>query len=198
MNVASKAISATRLAGLLAFSAFGLHQLRYAVAHGEETGAQLSAQGHDYLAGALPILATLLAAVIAATVLRARLAPAPSGNTHVRRALLSSAAILAVYGSQELLEGALASGHPAGLAALTAGAGWVALPLALLLGACTALVLAALERIEAVLAPKPRRLPRLRPPRSRGRALPELRPASGLSPLAFGQARRPPPAPAIP
>ena len=112
----------------------------------------------------------------------------------VARALIYSLAILAVYCSQELLEGALAAGHPTGLDAVAASAGWVALPLALALGAATALVVVALELVEAVLAPPSRDHRRLLPPKSRGTAREQRRPAASLSPLAFGLARRPPPA----
>jgi hypothetical protein len=194
MSVATRTTRAIRLGSLLAFSAFGLHQLRYELAHGGDAGRALAAEGHGYLAGALPFLAALIVAALIATVLCARLGAAASRRSHSARALTFATAILAVYCSQELLEGALAAGHPAGLDALAGSAGWVALPLALALGAITALVVAALELVEAVLAPPgPDRI-RLLPPRVRGAAREQRRTAVSLSPLAFGLARRPPPA----
>lgn len=186
-----------RLGALLAFAAFGLHQFRYLAAHGSQTSEQLAAHGHGYMAGALPYLAALLVAALAATILRARLERGPGSRPpFARRAIAYAGAILLVYCSQELLEGALATGHPAGLEALTAHAGWLALPLGALFGAGAALLVVALEGLEAVLAPVPdeRRLPQA--PRGLGRPISERALPRAPSPMAFGLARRPPPAPA--
>jgi hypothetical protein len=195
MGAASRTTRAIRLGSLLAFSAFGLHQLRYELAHGGDSGRRLAAEGHDYLAGALPFLAALVVAALLATVLCARLGSPLAQRSPVARALIYALAILAVYCSQELLEGALAAGHPAGLDAVAGSAGWVALPLAALLGAATALVIVALELVEAVLVSDSRGRRRLRPPRVHGSAREPSRRAGALSPLAFGLARRPPPSP---
>jgi hypothetical protein len=194
MGAASRTTRAIRLGSLLAFSAFGLHQLRYELAHGADSGRALAAEGHSYLAGAVPFLAALVVAAILATVLCARFGGPLARRSPVERALIYSLAILAVYCSQELLEGWLAAGHPTGLDAVAGSAGWVALPLALALGATTALVVVALELVEAVLAPRARERRRLRPPRVHGVAREQRRPAASLSPLAFGIACRPPPA----
>lgn len=191
---AARTSAAIRLGALLAFAAFGLHQFRYLLANGSATSEQLARQGHDYLAGALPVLLALLVAALAATVLRARFSAGRARPPFGRRAFAYAFAILAVYCSQELLEGALAAGHPAGVAALSAGAGWIALPLALLFGAGLALLVVALEGLETVLAPVVCRRRRKLAPRIRGRARVGRRPSSQLSPLAFGLARRPPPA----
>jgi hypothetical protein len=196
MSVATRTTRAIRLGSLLAFSAFGLHQLRYELAHGGDAGGALAAEGHGYLAGALPFLAALIVAALLATFLCARLGSGVSRRSHSARALTYAAAILAVYCSQELLEGALAAGHPTGIEALVGSAGWVALPLALALGAASALVVTALELVEAVLAPPSRDPRRLLPPRIHGAAREQRRAAVSLSPLAFGLARRPPPLPA--
>jgi hypothetical protein len=198
MSVATRTTRAIRLGSLLAFSAFGLHQLRYELAHGGDAGRALAAEGHGYLADALPFLAALIVAALLATALCARLGSGGSQRSHPARALTYALAILAVYCSQELLEGALAAGHPTGLDAVAGSAGWVALPLALLLGAVTALVVVALELVEAVLSPPTRRRRRLLPPRIHGAAREQRRPSASLSPLAFGLARRPPPLAAHP
>jgi hypothetical protein len=77
---------------------------------------------------------------------------------------------------------------------MLAGGGWVALPLAVAIGALTALLARLLEGVERVIAVIHAERPlRSRAPAVRGRALP----ARGISllsaPLAFGLARRPPP-----
>lgn len=186
--------AAVRLGALLAFAAFGLHQLRYLAAHGSESSRALAEQGHDYLAGALPYLAALLVAALVATLLRARFGDRAASPSLARRALAYAGAILLVYCSQELLEGALAAGHPAGIEALTADSGWLALPLAALFGLGAAMLVAALESLESALAvdPESNQLPIA--PSVRGRARSACRLGSRLSPLAFGLARRPPPA----
>ena len=182
-----------RLASLLALGSFGLHQLRYLLAYGGDSRQALAEQGHDYLASALPVLAALALAALLATVLRIRLGAGFSDTPWSRRILLCAAALLTIYAGQELLEGMLAAGHPAGAAALLGGGGWLALPLALVVGSLVAVAARLLEGIEVALALRlPRRLA-VRAPRVRGVAR-EKRGANPLSsPLAFGLARRPPP-----
>ena len=58
--------------------------------------------------------------------------PAPAFR---RTATLYGLALAAIFCAQELTEGAIATGHPAGLAAVLADGGWVFLPLALAIGA---------------------------------------------------------------
>ena len=185
-----------RLASLLAVAAFAVHQLRYLVAFGGDTGEELSHQGHDYLASAAPFAAALLLAAFAATLLLARSGASAPGGSAARRAGFCGLAILVVYATQEMVEGALSAGHPAGLDAVLASAGWVALPLALLLGALTVLVERLLERAEVVLA-RPRRAlaARRRPPRARGSLRAGHSRAPRVSPLALGSPQRPPPVP---
>jgi hypothetical protein len=99
-----------------------------------------------------------------------------------------------VYFAQELAEGALASGHPTGLVGVLGASGWLALPLAMALGALGAIARGWLDRAERCLAAALVR-PRLpRPQRRAARpALPPVRPALSSLALRFGLARRPPP-----
>ena len=76
--------------------------------------------------------------------------------------------------------------------------GWIAFPLALVVGSLSALLVRALEGVERAIAvfhaERPRRS---RAPAVRGRALSARGLMLALAPLAFGPARRPPlPAPA--
>jgi hypothetical protein len=191
-----------RAIAVLALGAFALHQLRYLVAFGGDAGRALDAQGHAYLAQVLPVLAALALLALAVTVLRPLLAPesiARSGaGSRLRPALACAGVLLAAFACQELAEGLLAGGHPGGLAALYAEGGWLALPLAVLLGIGVSLVLGALAAIEVVIAARARRhRPRPRPRRRASTpASPFLIPRAA-APLAFGLARRPPPAPSI-
>jgi hypothetical protein len=65
----------------------------------------------------------------------------------------ASLALVAIYVVQESLEGALAGGHPAGIAAVFAGGGWTALPLALLIGGLIALLTRGARAAEGALHP---------------------------------------------
>jgi hypothetical protein len=139
-------------------------------------------------------LAVLVLAAVLATLIRGTEGASSARAPLARRVAVFAAALLAIYVGQELLEGVIAVGRPAGPAALLAGGGWIALPLALVIGAIAALLAHVLERVERVFAViHAERPPRTRAPAVRGRAL-RARAISLLSaPLAFGLARRPPP-----
>jgi hypothetical protein len=183
-----------RLASILALGAFALHQLRYLIAYGGSSSSELAHQGHGYMAGAVPVLAVFGVSTLIATLVRgssgAELARAPFS----RRMATFALSLFAIYAIQETTEGLLAMGHPGGVAALFANGGWLALPLAAAIGAVSALLLRALERVEvAISARRVRRAPRRRPPRVRGAARPAIPTKLAAAPLAFGLARRPPP-----
>lgn len=183
-----------RLATVLALGAFALHQLRYLIAFGGSSSAELAREGHGYMADALPVLAVFALSALLATLIRGRFGSELPGAPLVRRSATFALALLAIYLTQESLEGLLAAGHPGGIAAVLAGGGWLAVPLAVLLGGLAAVLVRALEGIEAAVAAlKPRRL-LPRPPRVRGRAREGRRVALLETPLASGLASRPPPA----
>src|SRR3954468_21430731 len=114
-----------RSCALLAAGALGLHQLRYSLAYAGDAGPALRAQGHAYLG---PLTAAVVGALILALALGLRRLAAgrPAGGSGSLAGLwlAASGALLAVYAVQESIEGALAPGHPSGIAALTAHAGW--------------------------------------------------------------------------
>jgi hypothetical protein len=183
-----------RLGAVLALGAFALHQLRYLIAFGDSSSAELAREGHGYMADALPILAVFALSALLATLIRGRFGSTLSRAPLTRRAATFALAVFAIYVTQESLEGLLAAGHAGGIAAVLAGGGWVAAPLALVLGALAALIVRSLEGIEAVVAAlRPRKLlPRA--PRVRGRAQVGRRIALLETLLASGLACRPPPA----
>ncbi len=146
-----------RLAVLLAVAALGLHQLRYLIAFGGGAGSALSREGHAYLSLlVVPALGLALAVVLAqALICFAGGAPAEATPAAVRLRRVwpaASAAMLGIYASQELLEGALATGHLAGAAGVVGGGGWVAVPLAIVLGALVALALRIARAVEVTRA----------------------------------------------
>ncbi len=136
-----------RAAALLPAAALVVHQLRYALAYGDESGHQLAAQGHAYLASYAPVAAMLVAVTVGLFI--ARLAEAwrggaaddVRGRTFAQVWLLTAFALVSIYAGQELLEGLLASGHPGGLIGVFGGGGWWAIPVALAVAAIVALAL---------------------------------------------------------
>jgi hypothetical protein len=185
-----------RAIALLASASFALHQLRYSLAYGRDAQEQLGVQGHDYFGLVLPIVVTFgLVALLAFAV---RIAAA-SGTGNGERPLLctralwarASAVLLGVYGVQEGLEGAIEPAHDAGIAAVFGHGGWLAVPLALVLGALLAFLLkGAALAIEVVAKRSPvyrRTLPALQTLRER----PAQRPA--LDEIALFLAGRGPP-----
>jgi hypothetical protein len=127
-------------------AALAVHQLRFLLAFGAGASAQLARQGHSYLHSLVPWI-LLLVGIAVGGFLRA-LGRALGGQRSVPRFTLSLAALwavcaaclLAIYVSQELLEGLLATGHPAGLTGIFGYGGWWSVPAA----ACVGLVLAAM------------------------------------------------------
>jgi hypothetical protein len=183
-----------RLASILAVGAFGLHQLRYLIAFGGSSSGELAQEGHRYMSDLLPPVSVLLLAAIVATLVRGTEGAAPARAPLARRIAIFAGALLSIFAGQELFESLIASGHPAGLAAVLGHGGWVAIPLALAIGLLSALLARALESVErAIAVVHARRAGRSRAPAVSGRALPARRPRLSSAPLAFGLARRPPP-----
>ena len=154
--------SILRGTALIAAGSLTVHELRYALAPQAEAGA-----GHGYLPVAGVAVALVLAlafAHLAVLVGRAR----STGSGHPRGLgfgaawLLSGASLAAIFGVQELLEGALAPGRTGGLEAVLGGGAWVALPLAAAIGAVVAL---ALIGARAVVVAAARRASRRQPRR---------------------------------
>jgi hypothetical protein len=156
---------------LMPAGAFAVHQLRYWLAFHGATGIELQRQGHAYLHSVVPWI-VLLIALVAGAFLRA-LGRALGGDCSLPRYtfsfamlwLVCAACLLAIYISQELLEGTFLTGHPAGLIGIFGYGGWWSVPAAVGVG----LVLAAsFHGARWVLRETARR--RARPPLRRARA----------------------------
>jgi hypothetical protein len=185
-----------RMAALLPLGALAVHDLRYRLAYGGDAGHQLEHQGHAYLGVAKPLLGVLCALVAAE--LLSRLARAwrlgeVEERPLARRRLwaLSALALVVVFTGQELIEGAVFAGHPAGVAAVLGGGGWLAVPLSLVVaGGLTLLLVGAHELVRAAAR---RRGPTGRRRPARTRRLPLDAPLRRLTPLAGTPAGRAPP-----
>jgi len=182
-----------RLAALLAAGALAVHELRYALAYGDHAGREASAQGHAYVTVLLPVV--VLVALFAAAHALVRFAGGPAsasrGRPLARLWLGCTVALVAAYCGQELIEGWLAAGHPAGVAGVLEHGGWIALVCAPLVGALVALALrgaaAATEprACESAWRPRPDATPAAASP------APQFRPSP--DPLARFLAARGPP-----
>jgi hypothetical protein len=156
-----------RCFALLGAGALGLHELRYLIGYGGDAGRALAQQGHGYLDAITALIA--LALVTALAVLLAGLVRGAAATRRPRRWstrwLAASGALLTVFTLQELCEGALASGHPEGLGGVFGHGGWVAVLLALAIGALVALLLRGADAVLERFASTSRRRPPLRAPR---------------------------------
>lgn len=133
-----------KAATLLLAGGLAVHELRYLLAWGGSAQRVEAQQGHGYLTAAAPAVAGLVVLALAAFLLRL-LGPRrrEGGSAPGFRALWTGCAglLIALYAVQETVEGALADGHPGGLAALLAHGGWTAVPLAVVVGGVLGLVL---------------------------------------------------------
>ena len=132
-------------AALMPAGAFAVHQLRYWLAFGNRAGLELAAQGHSYLHSLVPWIVLLIALTCGTFLLT--LGRALGSGVSVPRYTLSffalwlvcAACLVAVYVTQELLEGLFVTGHPAGVTGVFGYGGWWSIPAAV----AVALVLAA-------------------------------------------------------
>jgi hypothetical protein len=186
-----------RLAALIAASALAVHELRYLIGFGGRSGEELAARGHGYLPVAGVFAAILIALATAELIVAVRHARrsrvAERMPRPVRAWLGITAAVLATYAGQELLEVALVHGRASGIDALVADGGWSALPLAGLLGAVASLLLRGASAAVALAAARAPRGSSRPCPRSPVIRTTHVR--SPASPLARKLASRAPPTP---
>lgn len=179
--------------------AFAVHQLRYWLAFGNRAGLVLVAQGHSYLHSLVPWIVLLIALACGAFLVT--LGRALGGGGSLPRYTLSfaglwlvcAACLIAVYTTQEFLEGLFATGHPAGVAGVFGYGGWWSIPAAVAVALVLAAVFHSARRVlhavaacharPVVVAGRPSVVVRPR--------LDVLRPA--LAPLADGWSGRGPP-----
>ena len=145
-----------RWSALLGAGALVVHELQYRVSFGAGAEAALIAHGHAYLSWALALVSVLTA--LAAVRLLAEVGGARRGGlASARRAPAaprrrwgwSSAALATTYLLQESLEGLLAVGHPGVVHAVGSHHGWVALLVAVALGALIACLMRGADAIVA-------------------------------------------------
>ena len=129
---------------LLPPAALAVHQLRYYLAYGSAAGAELQRTGHSYLHSVVPWIVLLVA--LACGGFLVALGRAVAGHRSIPRFcasllglwLVCAACLVAIFVTQEFLEGLFATGHPAGLAGIFGFGGWWSIPAGVMrrTGAC--------------------------------------------------------------
>jgi hypothetical protein len=189
----ARTASALRTSALIALGVFTVHQLRYLTAYGGHAGTALAAQGHAYLLVLVPVLVIVAASAVLGTLVAAALSSRPLMRR--RRAAgwaFCTTALLAAFGAQELAEGALATGHADGAAAVAAHGGWIVVPIAIAVGRVVSFLIGGLDAVERRLSRAARR--RLgRAPAALGRQAARVIAPLECGAFAFGLAGRPPP-----
>jgi len=196
-----RGVSIRRLApaALTAPAAFAVHQLRYWLAYGNRAEAALAAQGHSYLHSVVPWIVLLIAFAVGTFLVA--LGRALGGGGSVPRYTLSFAALwllcaaclVAIYTTQEFLEGLFATGHPGGLIGIFGYGGLWSIPAALAVALVLAATFHSARRVLQVVAERKAR-PAVRA--ARAPVVPRGRldvPLPGVAPLAGGWSGRGPP-----
>lgn len=195
-----RAIGVLARSSLVPAGAFAVHQLRFMLAFGGGTSAQLARSGHSYLHSLAPWIIAFLGVAVGCFLWA--FGRAFAGHRSASRFTLSlvalwllcTACLLSIYVAQEALEGVFATGHAAGWVGIFGYGGWWAIPAA----ACVGLVLATLlHGARWVLREvATRRARTLSAPSSPAAARPRAVSLSAprLAPLALGWSGRGPPA----
>jgi hypothetical protein len=187
-------------AALLPPAALAVHELRYVLAFGPRAGLELQRQGHSYLHSVVPWIVLLIGLSLGTFLLA--LGRALAGRCTVPRYTLSFAArwllcaacLVAVYTTQEFLEGLFATGHPGGIAGIFGYGGWWSIPAALAVGLILAAAFHGARRVlHAVAEQCARRVAVARRPRALRRPGRDAL-LHALAPLADGWSGRGPPA----
>jgi hypothetical protein len=134
-------------AGLIPVAAFAVHQLRFLLAFGGGAGARLEATGHSYLHSVVPWIVLVVGLSVGAFLLS--LGRAASGRHTTAGLALSflklwfacAACLLAIYCTQETLEGLFATGHSTGIGGIFGFGGLWSIPSAIGVGLVLAVVM---------------------------------------------------------
>jgi hypothetical protein len=121
-----------RASALLAAGSLAVHELRYVAGYGDVPAVG----GHGYLAVVAPLVAVALAVACGGWLVRIGRAAAPATRGPLTW-FAAATALLAIFVAQEAVESLTAANHPGVLA----HGGWIALPLAIVVGGLVALLL---------------------------------------------------------
>jgi hypothetical protein len=134
-------------AGLVPVAAFAVHQLRYLLTYGSGASAELSDTGHSYLHSVVPWIMLLVGISVGAFLwsfgraVAGKRSASGKGLSFFALWLACATCLLAIYCTQEFLEGLFATGHPTGIAGIFGFGGLWAIPSAVGVGLVLATIL---------------------------------------------------------
>ena len=175
--------------------AFAMHWLCYLP--GSVGGPALGSGIHSYLVDATPLMLALCVGVVLLSLVVSYDAPRPrtNGRSFEAQASRYAAFLVAGFLAQELVELLVVGAGPQGADAVLGAGAWLVLPGALFTGLLAALSARSLDRVADRLAARTRPSHVLSAPSRQARPAGVTLRASSIAGLAFGFARRPPPAP---
>jgi hypothetical protein len=192
-------IARWRGVALMPAAVVAVHQLRYWLTYGPGATGELAHTGHSYLTAVTPWVVMLVAVAAGAFLGRLARARASGCDSGERAGLLrvwlgGSVALVAIYAFQELLEGLLATGHPAGVAGILGAGGWWSIPAALVVAGALALLLRGADGLVEACARRHSGRARVPQTAARSRRRPVDWQRRRTAPLALARAGRAPPA----
>jgi hypothetical protein len=144
----SSLLRAAPRAGLVPVAAFAVHQLRFLLAFGSGAGAELAETGHSYLHSVVPWIMLVVGISVGAFLFALSRAASGRRSTSPTRGLsfislwlACAVCLLAIYCTQEFLEGLFATGHPTGIEGIFGFGGLWAIPSAVGVGLVLAAIL---------------------------------------------------------
>ena len=185
---------------LMPAAALVVHQLRFELAYGGGAGLELERQGHSYLHSVAPWLVLLIGVGVGSFLwalgrsVAGYRSPSRYGASLLGLWLVCTLSLIAIYTTQELLEGWLATGHPAGLIGVFGYGGCWAIPVAALIGLVLATIFhGARWVLDEIAERRERSVAGLRPRRRVVVVRPLDAPAPCPQPIAGGWSGRGPP-----
>ncbi|HEX3616945.1 MAG TPA: hypothetical protein VHU61_10425 [Solirubrobacteraceae bacterium] len=182
-------------------AAFAVHQLRFLLAFGSGAGAELKETGHSYLHSVVPWIMLLVGLSVGAFLWSLGQAAAGKrsesrrGQSFIALWLACASCLLAIYCTQEFLEGLFATGHPTGLAGIFGFGGLWSIPSAAGVGLVLASLMYGASWTLARVSLSCKSLPRARPRRVPLVLCPRAIVRRPVEPLVRGWCDRGPPVP---
>lgn len=127
-------------AGLIPIAAFAVHQLRFLLAFGGGAGAELRETGHSYFHSVVPWIMLVVGLSVGGFLwslgraASGRRSVSGGGLSFLKLWLACAACLLAIYCTQETLEGLFATGHPTGIEGIFGFGGLWSIPSAIGVG----------------------------------------------------------------
>jgi hypothetical protein len=134
-------------AGLIPVAAFAVHQLRFLLAFGGGAGTELKETGHSYFHSVVPWIILVVGLSVGAFLwslgraASGRRSATGRGLSFVALWLVCAVCLLAIYCTQETLEGIFATGHPTGIEGIFGFGGLWSIPSAIGVGLVLAVVM---------------------------------------------------------